>query len=210
MKVIPLTNEAAEGMDDSRFDRVITGSIRAGTEHLTSNPGSQTRKGRLEKSQKTAPLGSWELDVEASEFRASDGFFRILDWPPATAALPFGKLMDAIPAAERDRVMKTLQCALETREPFDLEHRVVRPDGTMRVVRSRGQVVTNIGGGPVRLVGTTCDITEAKLEHEKLRQSEEKYLALVANLPEVLWTSDATGNPVFVSPNCEKVYGFTP
>ena len=95
------------------------------------------------------------------------------------------------PAADRDRLIENpASTRSETREPFDLEHRVVRPDGAMRVVRSRGQVVTNIGGGTVRLVGTTVDITEAKLEHEELRQSEEKYLALVANVPDVLWTSD--------------------
>jgi PAS domain-containing protein len=203
--VIVLTNEGAEGIHGNRVERIDTSSIQEETEHLAGNPALPTRKGRLKDSQKTAPLGSWELDVEESAFRASDGFFRILEWPPATAALPFGKVMDAIPVADRDRVTEALEWALETREPFDLEHRVVRPDGTMRVVRSRGQVVMNIGGGPVRLVGTTCDITEAKRTHEELRESEEKYLALVASLPDVLWTSDATGNPVFVSPNCERV-----
>ena len=83
--------------------------------------------------------------------------------------------MDVIPAADRERVNKTLKCALDTHEPFDLEHRVVHRDGTVRVVRSRGQVVTDLGARSPRLVGTTLDITEPKLAHQKLRQSEERY-----------------------------------
>jgi len=45
---------------------------------------------------------------------------------------------------------------------------------------------------------------------ESLRRSEEKYRSLVANIPDVTWTSDSSGAIVFISPNVEKVYGFTP
>ena len=37
------------------------------------------------------------------------------------------------------------------------------------------KLLTGLGGRSVRLVGTTLDITDGKLAHEKLRQSEEKY-----------------------------------
>ncbi|MGA2983356.1 MAG: PAS domain S-box protein [Terriglobia bacterium] len=159
--------------------------------------------------QHIAPLGSWEFDVATGEFRGSDGFFRIFDLGPGAATLPFDKLLAAIHAADRERVDKTLKNTLQTHLPFDVEHRVVRRDGTVRVVRSRGQVV-NGPSGSVRLVGTTLDITDGKLAHEKLRRSEEKYRALVANVPDVVWTSDSEGNPIFVSPNSERVYGYTP
>ncbi len=42
-----------------------------------------------------------------------------------------------------------------------------------------------------------------------LRESEEKYRSLVTNLPDVTWTTDNEGNTTFISPNIEKVYGYT-
>ena len=45
---------------------------------------------------------------------------------------------------------------------------------------------------------------------EALRDSEQKYRSLIANIPDVVWTTDAKGSTTFISPNVEKVYGFSP
>jgi PAS domain S-box-containing protein len=82
-------------------------------------------------------------------------------------------------------------------------------DGTKRVVRSRGQRLVAAAGGSVRLVGTTHDITDYRLAHQKLRQSEEKFRSLVANIPDVTWTATADGRIHYISPNVEQVFGFT-
>ncbi|MFQ6036011.1 MAG: PAS domain S-box protein, partial [Sedimentisphaerales bacterium] len=43
-----------------------------------------------------------------------------------------------------------------------------------------------------------------------LRQSEQKYSALIANIPDVIWTTDAEGKTTFISPNVEELYGYKP
>ena len=103
--------------------------------------------------------------MRTREFRGSEGFCRIVDWPRSTAVFPLGKVMDAIPITDRERVNKALKTTLQTHEPVDVEHRVVRRDGTVRLVRTRSQVVTDPKSGSVRLVGTTLDITSGKLAH---------------------------------------------
>ena len=179
------------------------------TERRASEAALHSSQKGLGEAEHLAPLGSWELDGQASELRGSDGLFRIFDWPPSAAALPLGKVIDAIHPTDRERVNKTLQDALETHEPFDVEYRVVRRDGTVRVVRSRGQTVAGLTRGSVRLVGTTLDITDSKLAHEELRQSEEKFRSLVANSPGVKWSSLVDGQTHYISPNVEQVFGFT-
>ena len=180
------------------------------TQRRATEAASRSSKSRLEDVQHIAPLGSWELDVQASQFRGSDIFFRILDWTPGAAALPFGQVLDAIPSADRERVNQTIKNTLQTHEPFDVEHRVMRRDGTMRIVRSRGQLVVDQGGRSVRLVGTAHDITDYRLAHQKLRQSEEKFRSLVANIPDVIWSSNVDGRTHYISPNAERVFGFPP
>jgi two-component system, sensor histidine kinase and response regulator len=65
------------------------------------------------------------------------------------------------------------------------------------------QVMAQVGSqlGPV---------IQRRRSEDSLRRSEEKYRSLVANIPDVTWTSDSAGATVFISPNVEQVYGFTP
>jgi len=64
--------------------------------------------------------------------------------------------------------------------------------------------------------GILYDITPKKelaalKEAEKsLRKSEEKYRSLITNIPDVTWTADSEGNTTFISPNVEKIYGYSP
>jgi PAS domain S-box-containing protein len=88
-------------------------------------------------------------------------------------------------------------------------YRVARPDGTLRAVRSRGQVVASHTHGSVRLVGTTLDFTDRKLAIEELQQNEEKFRSLVSNIPDVTRTSAVDGRTAYISPNVEQIFGFT-
>jgi PAS domain S-box-containing protein len=179
------------------------------TERRATETALHSREKMLEDVQQIAPLGSWELDVQASEVHGSDGFFRIFDCAPGTILMPLGELMAAIPSPDRERVDKSLANTIQSHEPFDIEHRVLRRDGTTGLVRSRGQRLAEPGGGSARLVGTSHDITDFRLAHQKLRQSEEKFRFLVTNIPDVTWSSAGDGRTDYISSNVEQVSGFT-
>ena len=191
-------------------------SSSGGEPREVSDAQKQGAAPQLRVSERTLPevqnvttLGGWELDERTSEFRGSEGFSRIFDWPAGTVAVPFREVMAALPDGDRERVGKTLKNTLLTREPFDVEHQVVRGDGTVRIVRSRGQAVADQNGRTVRVVGTSHDITDYRLAHERLRQSEEKFRSLVANIPDVTWSAAIDGQTQYISPNVKLVYGFT-
>lgn len=63
--------------------------------------------------------------------------------------------------------------------------------------------------GRKAVIVSAKDITKRKEAEAALKESEEKYRSLINNIPDVTWTTDSEGNTVFVSPNVEKVYGFT-
>ena len=64
--------------------------------------------------------------------------------------------------------------------------------------------------GRTLLQATVRDITERRKAEARLRDSEEKYRSLISNIPDVTWTSDKEGNTSFISPNVERIYGYTP
>jgi len=74
---------------------------------------------------------------------------------------------------------------------------VMEPDE--RLLQVMAQVGTQLG-----------PVIQRRRAEESLRRSEEKYRSVVANIPDVTWTSDSTGRTVFISPNVEKLCGFTP
>ncbi len=61
--------------------------------------------------------------------------------------------------------------------------------------------------GRLRHVETLEKLIEQRTR--SLRESEEKYRSLIKNIPDITWTTDQKGNTVFISPNVERVYGYT-
>ncbi len=162
----------------------------------------------LEDAANFVPLGSWELNELGTEFHGSKSVMRIFDLTEIGSTIPFDVAMGAIAAADRERVSTALRNVRGTHESFDLEHRVIHRDGSVRVVRSRGQFVATPGSDSGRVVGSTIDITAGRSAHERLRESEEKFRSLVANIPDVTWTATAEGRVTYVSPNIEQACGF--
>lgn len=91
-----------------------------------------------------------------------------------------------------------------------LEAMRLRKDGTRVPVSLTVCPIRNAAGGLVGAAGIARDISARKRTEQALRESEEKYRSLVANIPDVIWTADAEGRPVFISSNCERMYGYTP
>ena len=177
--------------------------------HPAAVAARPNRAGMVNDNPAVVPIGSWELEAEAREVRGSKEFFLIIDRDPLAAVLPLGEVMGAVHPADRECVLRTLEAAAQDRQPFEIAHRVVRRDGTMRTVRTCGQVVIDPHSQSARVVGTTRDITEGRLAHVALRHSEEKFRSLVANIPDVTWSSTADGRTQYISPNIERILGFT-
>jgi PAS domain S-box-containing protein len=93
--------------------------------------------------------------------------------------------------------------------PAELEKRYLDKDGRVVWCRLRISRVPEADSASWHYITHVEDITERKQAEEALRRSEEKYRRLVANLPDVIWSSDQSGRTIYISPNVESVFGFT-
>ena len=65
-------------------------------------------------------------------------------------------------ADDREAVRAASRAAVEGGPPYDIEHRVVRPDGTVRWVHEQADIIRDLQGHPLRMVGTVQDVTDRR------------------------------------------------
>jgi PAS domain S-box-containing protein len=127
---------------------------------------------RLEEAQRIAHVGYWERDLDTNLITWSDESLRI--WGLATEHGPvaFTRYRELVHSEDRQRVVAAVAEALRGGRHYDVEYRVVRPNGEVRVIHSRGDVMRDESGRPRRMFGIVQDITERKRAEEDLRKSE--------------------------------------
>jgi two-component system, sensor histidine kinase PdtaS len=103
--------------------------------------------------------GYWEWDLKTGKYGWSDEMYRIFKVPPYQP-LRTGTFFNSIHPEDRGKVVKALGKALVGEETFNIEHRVVWPDGALRLVHGKAEVSFDGGGRPVRVLGTVRDITD--------------------------------------------------
>ncbi len=95
---------------------------------------------------------------------------------------------------------------------FSVEHRIVRPDGEIRWVESRGHTEFEQLGElrrAVRSVGTMLDVTDRRRAEQQLLEIQRSFTTLVDALPQLAWSSHADGYTDYLSPQWLTYTGFT-
>jgi PAS domain S-box-containing protein len=128
----------------------------------------------LEQAQQVAHVGSWvaELD-ETNHLGWSAESHRIFGVPVGMFAGTSEAFFSLVHADDREAVRAAAAAAIEGGRPYDIDHRIVRPDGTVRWVHERATVVGDAQNRAIRLIGTVQDITERRHLEDQLRQSQK-------------------------------------
>jgi PAS domain S-box-containing protein len=164
----------------------------------------------LAEAQSIASLGSWEYDLEKDEEYRSDEFFRILGLPPQEGGRASDSVFDYIHPDDRDVVMKKITETLEQRKPYDVEYRIIRADGSERVLHAQGKIQKDDAGKVTKFIGTAYDITERKMAHTALLESELRFRSLVEAATDWIWEVDENFTYVYSSPKIRDLLGYEP
>jgi PAS domain S-box-containing protein len=132
-------------------------------------------EGKLEEAQRVAHVGHWDYDLDADRFNGSDETYRIFGLRPNEINTTFAVFAELIHPEDRESITQARASALHGGPPYDVEYRVVRPDGEVRVVHSRGDVTRDEPDRPHHMFGTVQDVTERKQAEENLRESERRH-----------------------------------
>jgi len=129
----------------------------------------------LADAQRIAHIGSWTWDIAGDRIEWSNEIYRIFGHAPQSFDATFSAFIEAVHPDDRQAVQEAVKIALETKEPYHIEHRIVLPNDDVRYVEEQGEVTLTALGEPAFMRGVVNDITERK-------QSEQAILELNENL----------------------------
>jgi len=120
------------------------------------------REHALAEAQAISALGSWEWDLATDVVTWSDQTYRNFGLEPGSVEVDLESYLERVHPEDREMVRAEVRSAAEEQRAFAFEHRLVRPDGTVRTLASQGRMVLDDAGRPVEMIGTGHDVTERK------------------------------------------------
>ena len=176
----------------------MLGIARDITEHKKAEDELRAEKERfrLAAESSTDLIYEWDIKERVDWFGKID---ELLGYAPNEFPRTFEAWGNSVHPDDRDRVMAAVKNHLEKNEPYDVEYRVRKKDGTYNYWWARGTAVRDEKGNTYRWVGAVSDITERRRAEDALRASENKYRILIENVPQKIFLKDK--NAVYISCN---------
>jgi PAS domain S-box-containing protein len=163
---------------------------------------------KLKQAQRVAHVGHWERNLETNQIMWSDEIYRIFGLEPQAQTFFTQDWLELIHPEDRMRIANAISEAEHELRRYNVEYRIIRPDGEMRFVQSQGEVSRDDSGRPRRLFGTLQDITERRRALNALSDSEERFRQVTESIDEVFWLSDiARTRTFYISPAYERIWG---
>src|SRR5579859_7301620 len=176
----------------------------------------QESKASLEEAQRVAHIGSWVWDLEKNHVTYSDEYYRIFGLTPTKGPIDIATVREMIHPEDREYVFRIAEEAIRSGERADCEHRIVRPDGEIRIVHSLGDLKKDASGRPYQMFGVSQDVTDRRRAEEALRRSqfylsEGERLAHIGSWAStdlgIRWSEDLN---IYWSDEVYKIFGFDP
>lgn len=167
------------------------------------------RSRALEAAQALTHLGSWEFDIASGDISWSDELYRIYGLKPQERQVGFEEFMGMIHPMDREHVSSVISASFQSGKPFEFEHRIVLPTGEIRSLFGAGKVVTDKQGKPLRMVGTSQDITERRASELALMQSDERFRTVTKATHDLVYDLNLETGEIWFNEALQSEYGYT-
>jgi PAS domain S-box-containing protein len=176
------------------------------TERRRAEEEAEQIRRRLIEAQRVAHVGSWEWDVGGNSVSWSDELYRIYGVPIGAPLGGYEGFLSRVHPDDLEQTKTTIASAVERGAHFIYDHRIVRTDGTVRMLHTRGEAIV-VDGKLARLVGCCWDVTELAAATRAHRRTAALLAATLQVVQEAVVVVDDAGN---VSAHNAQAKAFVP
>ena len=163
--------------DEEQFVLAIAHTMASVVRRRRAEEALRMSEANLAEAQRIAHLGSWDWDVVNSKLSWSEETYRIFGISPGQFGETYESFLSYVHRTDQEMVKEAVNAALYQQQSYNIEHRIIPPDGVQRNVHEQAQVIFGADGSPLRMVGTVQDVTEhkqAKVARRRFKEELEK------------------------------------
>ena len=200
--------------DEVELVRQLADRVFPRLERARAEVAARQTEARLRMAGEAAKLGFWTCDLVSSRVEIDAVCYALfgLEGDEAVHALPSDERVKGqrfvtthetvakrVHPEDRPGLEEAVNNALDGLAPYDLEFRVVMPDGSVRWLAGKGDVQRDAAGQTVTMAGINMDVSARRLAELALRTSEERFRTMADTAPAVLWVTDTANHLQFIS-----------
>ncbi|UUO13502.1 PAS domain S-box protein [Dolichospermum heterosporum] len=164
----------------------------------------QESEARLTLALEAGKIGIWDWHIQINKTLWSVNLGLMYGLPINILSPDCEDFLKLIYPEDREQFQKCVSASIEKKVDFVCEYRIVASDGSLNWLSSRGKVYCNENGEPIRMIGTTRDISERKATEQQLY--EQAALLDIAN--DAIFVRDFQAQILFWNQGAEKIYGW--
>ncbi|MDY7039864.1 MAG: PAS domain S-box protein, partial [Chloroflexota bacterium] len=184
-------------------------ALRTRAERRRAEEALKRSEERYDLAQRAANVGSWDWNVLTGGLRWSDQIEPMFGLERGEFGGTYEAFLGCVHPEDRQRVIDAVNACVEEGQKYNIEHRVVWPDGTVRWVLETGDAVRGDDGKAIRMLGVAQDITERKRAEEALRRERDLVARITETSPVGIAVVNHEGQITFANERAEQVLGLT-
>ncbi len=156
--------------------------------------------------QRMTKLGNFEFDVKTNTFTWSHELYQIFGIETGTS-IDINLFLNAIVASDRVHVKNVLAGAIEHSTGFEIQTRILTPDGELRTIELRGRIAADKAGRPARVMGACQDVTDRNRANEEINYVSNLLQKIVHSSSDMIFLKDLNDRYLFCSPSLLEYCG---
>jgi formate hydrogenlyase transcriptional activator len=190
----------------------VVGTVIDITERKRAEEELRSSEAHLAEAQRLSHTGSWVWQVLGRDaLHLSEEWYRIYGFDPEDGMPAWEERLQRIQPEDRAKWQGALDRAITEKSDYEVEFRILLPDGSVKYIHTVGHPVLNTSGDLVQFVGSSTDITERKQAEEKIRQSEMELRQILDFAPQCVAVlgPDRDRTRLYTNQTMLDYFGFT-